>query len=61
MVAVCLKGRRQEVGAEGCPLQGWPEFAHFASLLSIRADRRHNKEKKYKSKDGDDDNVKKHA
>ena len=37
-MAVCLKGRRQEVGAEGCPAQGWPEFAHFASLLSIAAD-----------------------
>ena len=36
----------QEVCAEGCPLQGWPEFAHFASLLSILAERRHNKESK---------------
>ena len=36
----------QEVGAEGCPAQGWPEFAHFASLLSILVQRRQNKKSK---------------
>ena len=56
----------QEVGAEGCPLQGWPEFAHFASLALIHLGWASSQQRiktwyNYKSIDGDDDGVKKHG
>ena len=38
-----LKGRRLDVRKAARPKVG-PEFAHFASLLSILAERRHNKD-----------------